>query len=177
VDGLLFINLAEGEWTDMGITNRFHVRKLQLIMVQYRARYERKKKKIELGEDEYDEDEDEIGTEYDPDDLSDMIRQEGMSDSESEEDDAKVSEPGAPLGRCDESWMNDGRGCEVDSNKYGVVVVQDDDDYDDYGDDDDYEMTEEERIEAEFDKQHLSMELVAAGDETNYPVCDQLMGW
>lgn len=90
VDGLLFINLAEGEWADMGITNRFHVRKLQLIMVQYRARYERKKKKIELGEDEYDEDEDEIGTEYDPDDLSDMIRQEGMSESESEEEDIKV---------------------------------------------------------------------------------------
>ncbi|CAE7732976.1 FKB10, partial [Symbiodinium microadriaticum] len=86
VDGLLFINLAEGEWADMGITNRFHVRKLQLIMVQYRARYERKKKKIELGEDEYEEDEDEIGTEYDPDDLSDMIRQEGMSESDSEEE-------------------------------------------------------------------------------------------
>lgn len=82
----MFINLAEGEWADMGITNRFHVRKLQLIMVQYRARYDRKKKKIALGEDEYDEDEDEIGTEYDPDDLSDMIRQEGMSESESEEE-------------------------------------------------------------------------------------------
>mmetsp|Transcript_22876 Transcript_22876/g.33420 ORF Transcript_22876/g.33420 Transcript_22876/m.33420 type:complete len:412 (-) Transcript_22876:507-1742(-) len=139
VDGLLFINLAEREWADMGITNRFHIRKLQLIMVQYRARYERKKRKMEEGEDEYEEDEDEIGTEYSPSELSEIIRQEGMSESSSE----------------------------------GEQQDDQDDDFfdDDYDDEDEYVMTEEERIEAEYDKEHLSMELVAAGDETNYPVC------
>ena len=86
VDGLLFINLAEAEWGDMGITNRFHIRKLQLILTQYKARYERKREKIRRGELDLEEDEDEIGTEYSPSELSDIIRQEGMSDSESEGD-------------------------------------------------------------------------------------------
>jgi hypothetical protein len=31
-------------------------------------------------------------------------------------------------------------------------------------------MTEEERMELEFDKKHLSMELVAAGDDVNRPL-------
>ena len=70
----------------MGITNRFHIRKLQLILVQYKARYERKREKIRRGELDLEEDEDEIGTEYSPSELSDIIRQEGMSDSESEPD-------------------------------------------------------------------------------------------
>jgi hypothetical protein len=174
VDGLLFINLAEGEWADMGITNRFHVRKLQLIMVQYRARYERKKKKMELGEDEYEEDEDEIGTEYDPDDLSDMIRQEGMSESESEDDIGDVRSSYCSDDEC--LWcsylgmsllltvyINTAYGCTN-------LSTQEDDDFDYDDEDEEYVMTEEERIEAEFDKKHLSMELVAAGDDTNYPV-------
>jgi hypothetical protein len=96
VDGLLFINLAEGEWADMGITNRFHIRKLQLILTQYKARYERKKDKIRRGDLDLEEDEDEIGTEYSPSELSDIIRQEGMSESESEPDERQVRLPSPP---------------------------------------------------------------------------------
>mmetsp|Transcript_923 Transcript_923/g.920 ORF Transcript_923/g.920 Transcript_923/m.920 type:complete len:505 (-) Transcript_923:48-1562(-) len=143
VDGLLFINLAEAEWADMGITNRFHIRKLQLILTQYKARYERKREKIRRGELDLEEDEDEIGTEYSPSELSEIIRQEGMSDSESEPDQQE----------------------------------QDDDGYDGYEDDedDDYVLTEEEKMELEFDKKHLLMELVAAGDDTNYPLTGDIV--
>ena len=49
VDGLLFINLSEEEWPDMGIANKFHTRKLQLILKAYRVRYQRRKDKIEIG--------------------------------------------------------------------------------------------------------------------------------
>jgi len=50
VDGLLFINLSEDEWPDMGIGNKFHTRKLQLILKSYKVRYQRRKDKIEIGE-------------------------------------------------------------------------------------------------------------------------------
>jgi hypothetical protein len=50
------------------------------------------------------------------------------------------------------------------------VQYQDGDDYDEDEDEDDYELTEEERMELEFDKKHLSMELVAAGDDVNRPL-------
>ena len=46
VDGNLFINLADEDWSDMGITSRFHTRKLQLIMKAFRSRYERKLARI-----------------------------------------------------------------------------------------------------------------------------------
>ena len=77
VDGHLFINLSDEDWTDMGIVNRFHVRKLQLILKSYRIRYQRKKEKIE-----YDED-DELLSEYAPSELSDMIHAEGQVQQES----------------------------------------------------------------------------------------------
>lgn len=83
VDGNLFINLAEEDWEDMGIKNRFHVRKLQIILKTYRTRYEKKKNK-EPGDD------DELGSEYAPSELSDMIRaedQEGDFDDEVSDDD------------------------------------------------------------------------------------------
>ena len=32
VDGHLFINLSEDDWADLGIVNKFHIRKLQLIL-------------------------------------------------------------------------------------------------------------------------------------------------
>lgn len=50
MDGLLFINLSEDEWPDMGIGNKFHTRKLQLILKSYKVRYQRRKDKIEIGE-------------------------------------------------------------------------------------------------------------------------------
>ncbi len=84
MDGLLFINLDDGEWADMGIVNRFHVRKLQLILKSYRFRYQRKKDKVEVDED------DDLVSEISPSELSDMIAGEiagddGYSSEESEE--------------------------------------------------------------------------------------------
>lgn len=47
VDGYLFINLSDDEWPDMGITGRFHTRKLQLAVKPFRIKYENKKNKID----------------------------------------------------------------------------------------------------------------------------------
>ena len=85
VDGYLFINLLDADWLDMGITNKFHIRKLQLIMRQYRHRYE-KKKAAKRGEEEDSDDEDELLSEYSPSELSDILAQEEFSD----EDDVKA---------------------------------------------------------------------------------------
>ena len=76
VDGLLFINLADDDWTDMGITSRFQRRKLQLILKAFRFRYQKKKLKEDIDED------DELISEYSPSELSDIIAQEDMSDEE-----------------------------------------------------------------------------------------------
>jgi len=40
IDGNLFINLNENEWIDMGIKNKIHIRKLQLILKPYKSRYQ-----------------------------------------------------------------------------------------------------------------------------------------
>ncbi|KAJ1384387.1 hypothetical protein B484DRAFT_17921 [Ochromonadaceae sp. CCMP2298] len=86
VDGLLFLNLAEEEWPDMGITNRFHARKLQIITKAYRMRYQRKRDKVE-------DEEDELLSEVSPSELSAMIHAEDAADddySDSEEDEVGV---------------------------------------------------------------------------------------
>lgn len=86
VDGLLFINLSEEEWPDMGITNRFHVRKLQLILKSYRVRYQRRKDKVEVDED------DDLLSEISPSELSEMIAAEdNMDDQYSSEEESSVS--------------------------------------------------------------------------------------
>ena len=59
----------------MGITSRFHTRKLQLIMKAFRSRYERKLARIM--------EDDDLISEYAPSELSDRIAQE---DAESEDD-------------------------------------------------------------------------------------------
>lgn len=58
-----------------------------------------------------------------------------------------------------------------------IYSFKDDDGYDGYEDDedDDYVLTEEEKMELEFDKKHLLMELVAAGDDTNYPLTGDIV--
>jgi hypothetical protein len=76
VDGLLFINLTDDEWPDMGITNRVHVRKLQLILKAFRIRYQRKRDKIEVDED------DDVVSEISPSELSDMIMAENNADDD-----------------------------------------------------------------------------------------------
>ena len=85
VDGNLFINLSDEDWIDMGISNKFHTRKLQIILKSYRIRYQRKKEKIY-----YDED-DELLSEYAPSELSDMIHAEGKIVQESESESSEES--------------------------------------------------------------------------------------
>jgi hypothetical protein len=56
VDGNLFVNLADEDWPDMGISNKFHARKLQLILRGYRLRHQRVKSAGgDLDEDDDDE--------------------------------------------------------------------------------------------------------------------------
>lgn len=64
----------------MGIANRFHLKKLELIMKGYRIRYQRKKEKKlqqlhskEPGAPETEEDEDDLISEYAPSELSAII--------------------------------------------------------------------------------------------------------
>jgi hypothetical protein len=45
IDGALFVNLADEDFRDMGIHNRFHLKKLELILKSYRIRYQRKKER------------------------------------------------------------------------------------------------------------------------------------
>lgn len=87
IDGLMWLNLDEDAWVDIGIDNKFYIRKLQLIMPQYIRRYQKRQERMRRGDDEDDEeeeDDDDAGTEYSPSELSDIVRQEGLSDSESE---------------------------------------------------------------------------------------------
>jgi hypothetical protein len=78
VDGALFINLNEDDFKDMGIANRFHLKKLDLILKSYRIRYQRKKERkqqnrgAEGGPETEDEDED-LLSEYAPSELSAII--------------------------------------------------------------------------------------------------------
>ena len=62
----------------LGILNRFHVRKLQLVTKAFRIRYQRKKDKIVV------DDADELLSEYSPSELSDIIAAEDMSEEEDE---------------------------------------------------------------------------------------------
>jgi hypothetical protein len=78
IDGLLFINLADDDWEDMGIKSRFQRRKLQLILKAFRFRYQKKKAKEEFDED------DELISEYSPSELSDIINQEDDEDDDLE---------------------------------------------------------------------------------------------
>lgn len=94
VDGLLFINLTDDEWEDMGIQNLFHRRKLKLIMKAFRTRYQWKKEKAEVTEDD-----DDLLSEYSPSELSELLAKEDASndyysdeDDEEEDDDSYASE-------------------------------------------------------------------------------------
>lgn len=80
VDGLLFINLNDEDWQDLGITNRVHTRKLQLILKSYRYRYQQFKDKVEVDDDE------DLVSEYSPSELSALIAAEEV-DEESDSDD------------------------------------------------------------------------------------------
>lgn len=75
VDGALFVNLDDEDIKDMGITNRFHLRKLELILRSYRQRYERRKeqKGAAHGDGVEEEEDDELLSEYAPSELSALI--------------------------------------------------------------------------------------------------------
>ncbi len=77
VDGNLFINLADEEFHDLGITNKFHLRKLQLILKSYRIRYQRKKDRkaqgLGTGQNQEEEDDEDLISEYSPSELSALI--------------------------------------------------------------------------------------------------------
>jgi len=86
VDGALFVNLSEEEYQDLGIKNRFHLRKLQLIMKGYRTRYERRKdRKHQMNSGEEDDEEDLI-SEYAPSELSALIAAENEDESTVEDE-------------------------------------------------------------------------------------------
>ncbi len=69
------MNLVEDEFKDMGINNRFHLRKLELIMKSYRSRFLRKKEKKQMNRDapETEEEDDDLLSEYAPSELSGII--------------------------------------------------------------------------------------------------------
>ena len=84
MDGLLFVNLEDHEWEDMGITSKVHIRKLQLIMKSFRVRYQRKKDRIEVDDD------DDLLSEVSPSELSALLAAEDAAQddfSESSSDD------------------------------------------------------------------------------------------
>ena len=80
---MLFLNLIDEDWVDLGITNKFHIKKLQLILRTYRARYKRRvEKKRDL------EEEDDV-SDVAPSEVSDILEAESHS---SEEDDENVGD-------------------------------------------------------------------------------------
>jgi hypothetical protein len=86
VDGNLFVNLQDEDWSHMGITNRFHIRKLQLIMKAHRLRYQRKKEQIVVDED------DDLISEYTPSELSEIIDMEDQAAAAGSDNDDGTSE-------------------------------------------------------------------------------------
>jgi len=63
----------------MGITNKFQIRKLNLILKAYRIRYEKKKLKLNI-------DDDDLVSEHAPSELSDILNAEDVSDDGNNED-------------------------------------------------------------------------------------------
>lgn len=94
MDGTLFVNLEDEDFRDMGITNRFHLRKLQLILKSYRIRYQRKKEKRQSSKDAPEtEEEEDLLSEYAPSELSALIAAEDNGgDDYSDEASEEVSE-------------------------------------------------------------------------------------
>eukprot|EP01038_Epipyxis_sp_PR26KG_P012934 gene12934-17341_t len=80
VDGMLFVNSYEEEWEELGIKNKLHIRKLNLILKSYRIRYQRKKQKEEVNEDE------DLLSEYAPSELSALLAAEDVNDQQDDED-------------------------------------------------------------------------------------------
>ena len=76
---MLFVNLTEEEYEEMGIVSKFHIRKLEIIMKAFQSRYENKKDALAAGK-RVTEDDDELLSEYTPSELSDIIGHEDDDD-------------------------------------------------------------------------------------------------
>ena len=142
VDGYLFINLSDDDWKDMGIHNKFQIRKLQLIMRQYRYRYQKKKamkRGEEDGGDSDEDDEEELMSEYSPSELSDILNQQEVDDDDDD---------GLAKG---ENAMQE---YEDDSGSEEEEIA----------------MTKEERLQKLEDDRNIHMETLAVGDLENYPL-------
>lgn len=81
------MNLSDEEFHDIGITNKFHLRKLQLILKAFRIRYQRKKDRKAGRMNDVDEDEDELLSEYSPSELSAIIAAEDKGGDDGSEGD------------------------------------------------------------------------------------------
>lgn len=85
------MNLLDEDWDDIGIRNRIHIKKLQLIMKSYRLRYKHRQARARIlengGRDDGDDDDDDL-SDYQPSELSEVL--EKMSDSEEDNLDEEV---------------------------------------------------------------------------------------
>lgn len=116
VDGNLFVNLEDEDWSDMGIVSKFHQRKLQIIMKAYRTRYERKKARL-IGDDD-------LMSEYAPSELSDKIANEDNDedseyDEEEEEEEEVIREEIVEIGMSEEEKQQEA----IDKQNIQIEIV------------------------------------------------------
>lgn len=148
MDGSLFLHLSDEDWEHMGIANKFHKRKLQLVMASHRLRYERKQNGILANE------EDDLASEYAPSELSDIIANEEQAmavdaayekrmNNQNEEDD-------------DESSDSDSDQDNEAENRLNNLAPN--------------VLTTEQRQQRQLDAQNMRIELIVRGDGVNYPV-------
>jgi hypothetical protein len=145
----LFLNLTEDDWDHMGISSRFHKRKLQLAMAGYRRRFERHMDlDLREGQGQNDE-EDDLNSEYAPSELSDII---------ASEDRAIAAEAAY------ESQRNNNK---VEDDDYS----SEDEKLDEVYDESNAVSVEQQQARA-MDAQNMRIELIVRGDGENYPVSD-----
>lgn len=131
LDGLIFLNLNEDDWTDLGITNKVQRKKLQLLMRSFRARFINKKKHVL--------DDDELVSEYAASELSEILAREfADEDSEEEEEDGGFEDEASEFGQLNRlaetreqrlERLKDERNIKIDR-----VVEGDSKNYPNYGD-------------------------------------------
>eukprot|EP01039_Chlorochromonas_danica_P001254 gene1254-1366_t len=86
VDGKLFINLNEDEYHDLGIANKFHLRKLELILKAYKVRYAKRRDR-QLGREEGEDEDEELMSEYSPSELSAILHEQDRANEAAPESD------------------------------------------------------------------------------------------
>jgi hypothetical protein len=176
----LFINLSDESWGDMGITNRFHVRKLQLILKSYRVRYQRRKDKVEMAED------DDLLSEISPSELSEMIAAEDHeNDAYSSDESSSVSvSPSMPCLPCLVAFMaccsaERCASCQQTITTHALngiasallslyFPLQEES----YQSEDELMvgLTEEQKLQKQLDGKNITVKLSVRGDGANFPV-------